>query len=682
MAEYKAVDFKSYSSKKIEKLDKMLEDSQFLQDELDKEESTQAKNEILEVVDQYSRYKEMQPKRTDIEALYPMFSTYGDEVAARMATIGDAFRNVIDPSRTERGLGTKTYEERLAETREGSEEFAEEFPIQSGATEIGSGILAALATRGAINPLASRSVPIASPAARYLTNVKPGASSLMKQYVAPGAGLGAVYGFGAGEGTEDRAKEATASGIFGGLLGGGLGVGAKLTGGLIDVVRPSIAQTKFAQRVADGAGGIQQVLKDLRERGRTLIEQGDVAAQVRANLESDVASDKIIKDFLKEKKATQVNKVFKDVLDESGSTSKKLDNESLFEYQDRLLSEQVENANNQYNKVLLSDGSQRIVDGKVQNDVMKFAKSDLFGALPDNIKKNINSYVDESGKRIFKINTDGTLNIDKTDLTLTDVEQLRRSININLSFEDASSPNVLKLRNSLESKLRGIIDEKYKDIVPARTMWAKKSKEEEIYNDVMSLFTDRKSSRFNVYLKNLQNADNAGLSKEEVMNIVKRAALTNIEDTAVRASSKTAYLNKLVEEDSATAQMLKRIYPGKEFDNIIDELSSLGNTQRALADFTSAPVGAKRFEKAQGIDSGIEFIDRFLNRWLDKTSLAKADKERVAQIFIEQNPDLLEAALSDKYAQQIGNIVRPIIASVSAERGGALGEKTKDIKLF
>jgi hypothetical protein len=198
----------------------------------------------------------------------------------------------------------------------------------------------------------------------------------------------------------------------------------------------------------------------------------------------------------------------------------------------------------------------------------------------------------------------------------------------------------------------------------------------------MNLFTDRKSSRFNVYLKNLQNADNAGLSKEEVMNIVKRAALTNIEDTAIRASSKTAYLNKLVEEDSATAQMLKRIYPGKEFDNIVDELSSLGNTQRALADFTSAPVGAKRFEQAKGFDTGIEFIDRFANKWLDKTSLAKADKERVAQIFIEQNPDLLEAALEDGFTQQIGNIVRPIIASVSAERGGAIGEKTKDIKLF
>ena len=206
-------------------------------------------------------------------------------------------------------------------------------------------------------------------------------------------------------------------------------------------------------------------------------------------------------------------------------------------------------------------------------------------------------------------------------------------------------------------------------------------RESKIYNDVLNLFKDKKQSQFFVYLKRLKD-DKSGLSQDEIMNIVKRAALTNIDDSATSARSRATYLNRLVEEDSATQTMLKRIFPAKEFDDIMEELSSLGNTNRALSDFTSAPIGSKRQTAGQGFDTGIETLDRAANRLFNRFALSKDDQARAAQILIDTEGELLESVLGDPDAPKIlAPILRRIVTQTIGERSAIAGTKVQDVPL-
>jgi len=676
--------FEDVNKPTIEYYDRMLNDDEFYAQEIDDAPSKKNREILIKNTEAYARYKETRPSRLSPEGVSLAMVGAGDELSAGAATAIDAVKNLIDSDRPD-VLKNITYEDRLEGIRRGQEKFKEDYPGQAFSTEIGGAIGTGLITSGAALPaLASKNIPVLSQGARVLTEIKPGATipNLLKKYSLPGLVSGGTFGFAEGEGGfVPRTKSGSVGAGIGVTAGSILGGGVNAFKGLANVLSPNLATRSFTQRAVDTAGGIKNVLSDIKERGKTLIEQPEVARFAREEgLESNLKSDVIIKNFLKDKKADQTSKIFADVLEDSGSTGNKLPEEGIFEYQDRIMTDKIFDKNLKYNNALLKNNNQIPISNEMKKELDGFADSDLFESLPDYIKTNVTSYVNQNGRKIFKF-VDGKLQINADDLTLTDVEELRRAIARKLNFDDASSPNLLKLKKGLETKIRGIVDKYHPDIIPARKANELIEREKQIYDDVIGLFKDRKQGQFFVYLKNLAD-DNSGFSKEEIMNIVKRAALTSIDSGATNAKSRATYLNKLVEDDSATQDMLKRIFPNKEFDNIIDELASLGNTNKALFDFTSGPIGSKRSTSGQGFDTGLETVDRLGNKFFNRFGLTKTDQTRAAQILIDTEGDLLQSVIDNPDAPKIiGPVLRRIVTQVIGERSSEVGQKVQDVPL-
>lgn len=676
--------FEDANKATLKYFDRMLSDFDFYEQEIDNAPDNETKNKRIKNVEAYARYKEKRPSRLSPEGASLALMGAGDELGALSANIINKARNVINPDRAD-VLKDRTYEDFLENIRDRQDMFREDFPIQGIGTEVGGGVVTAIGTGGtAIPAIAAKNIPVISQGARALSTLKQGATvpNLIKQYSLPSLLSGGAFGFAEGEGgIAPRAKSGAVGGAIGGVGGTVLGGGVNLVKGLANVLSPNFATRSFAQRAVDTAGGFRKVLSDIRDRGRALIEQDDVAAFARqGGLEDNIKSDKIIKNFLKDKKADQTKRIFGDVLEDSGATGNKLPDEGIFEYQDRILVDKVADKNAKYAQALLKNNEQIPISNEMRKELDEFADSDLFDVLPDYVKRNVTGYVDRNGKRIFNF-VDGKLQINSQQMTLTDAEALRRAINRELTFEDAASPNLLKLKKGLEADARKIIDKYHADIIPARKANELMERESKIYNDVLNLFKDKKQSQFFVYLKRLKD-DKSGLSQDEIMNIVKRAALTNIDDGATSARNRATYLNRLVEEDSATQTMLKRIFPAKEFDDIMEELSSLGNTNRALFDFTSAPIGSKRQTAGQGFDTGIETLDRAANRLFNRFGLSKDDQARAAQILIDTEGELLESVLGDPDAPKIlAPLLRRIATQFIGERSAIAGTKVQDVPL-
>ena len=676
--------FEDANKATLEYFDRMLSDFDFYEQEIDDAPDNETRNKIIKNVEKYARYKEKRPSRLSPEGATLALLGAGDELGAASATVINKLRNVVNPDRAD-VLKDRTYEDFLENIRNRQDMFREDFPIQATSTEIGGAVGTAIGTGGSTIPaLAAKNIPVISQGARTLSTLKQGATipNLIKQYSLPSLLSGGTFGFAEGEGGfAPRAKSGAVGGAIGATGGTVLGGGVNLVKGLANVLSPNFATRSFAQRAVDTAGGFRKVLSDIRDRGRALIEQDDVAAFARqGGLEDNIKSDKIIKDFLRDKKADQTKKIFGDVLEDSGATGNKLPDEGIFEYQDRILADKLADKNAKYAQALLKNNEQIPISKEMREELDEFADSDLFDVLPDYVKRNVTGYVDRNGKRIFNF-VDGKLQINSQQMTLTDAEALRRAINRELTFEDAASPNLLKLKKGLEADARKIIDKYHADIIPARKANELMERESKIYNDVLNLFKDKKQSQFFVYLKRLKD-DKSGLSQDEIMNIVKRAALTNIDDGATSARNRATFLNRLVEEDSATQTMLKRIFPAKEFDDIMEELSSLGNTNRALSDFTSAPIGSSRQTAGQGFDTGIETLDRIGNRFFNRFGLSKDDQTRAAQILIDTEGELLESVLGDPDAPKIlAPILRRIATQFIGERSAIAGTKVQDVPL-
>lgn len=682
------MDFTKQDKVTIDFFEKTLADPDFYAKEVDDAPDDKSRNQLIKNVEQYARYKETQPQRLSAEAVIPLGVGGGDELAAFLANIINKGRNVVNPDRNEL-LKDRNYDDFLDNIRTSSDDFKEEYPLQYLGTELGSGILLGSLARGGLGSLAAstRNTGAAGNVARTLTNSKPGLNRLFKNFVLPAGVSGAGYGFAEGEdGFQNRFKQGIFSGgIAAGLGGtlGGLGTAGK---GIYNLVAPGVAAPNFARKMADTVGGVQRVLTDLKERGRTLIEQGDVAAIARDNLESNIASDKVITKFLNDKKVDQIKATFDNVIDESQAGNiQKLDNESLLEYSVRLKNMKLEDAGKKYDDILLNDdGGQIVINNNAQNSVMNFAKNTNFKALPDDMKRNIEAFVDSNGKSIYKIDDSGQLIIDKTDglLTLDDVEKLRIALKTDLI--DKRQTNVIKIRDILEKELRDIIDGEYPDLKVARSDFARLSREGKIYDDVYNLFTDRKSNQLRVYLADLKKGNNAGLTANEINKIVRRAALTRIDNDAIATGNKTRYLNRLAEEDSATQDMLRQIYPGAEFKKIIDELDDLGNTTRAISDFTSKPGGRTRFDVPlvnKNVKTGFELVDNFIAKAFNPYGLTEVDKVKAARILVEQLPENLENFIAKDAEKRYAPAIRTIVAQINAQSGAGGGSELSDINL-
>jgi Arc/MetJ family transcription regulator len=199
---------------------------------------------------------------------------FGDEIEA----------GVRHPFDSERRSG------KLSELQGGIKAYQAARPLESMAYELGGAVAPAILSLGSSAPVSAAAV-----GARVLPRLMQGSgiAPRLLRGTAAGAGGGAAYAVGTGEGSMgDRIKRATAGALGGGLAGLGgtavLGGVSALTTKLVDIARERLgvsgtrAVTAELQRLATESGkSVDQIVQDLQS-GSIMAENATLADAVRA----------------------------------------------------------------------------------------------------------------------------------------------------------------------------------------------------------------------------------------------------------------------------------------------------------------------------------------------------------------------------------------------------------------
>ena len=548
-----------------------------------------------------------------------------------------------------------TYDEAVDDERSALEKSREQFPVQSIAYEIGGalvpGLLAAPFTGGtSLAPAVGRAAALTT--ARVAPRVIRAAGV--------GAAEGAVYAVGAGD------EKATKSDVFSDALTGAVVNPAaqkafQLAAGTLKAVVRPFFKGKRAKAVED------EVMRIVSSTGQPVeviidrVRNGEIIADM-----SDVVMEELRGIYAKGGKGAQV------INDRLRDRSSRLREETVGQLQEDLAPNapegNIQMAVNTKTKALEKaegDAYDAIFADSVpmgQNSVTAVS-STVRDALQDfpQLRSMVNGILKAKRLPPVFLVKDKQVELVRA-LDLETVEVIRRALKdkVKQSY-DTGSGTLGSALDAREKELRAFIDEYSPDLAATRAKWAAIQAAKNGFEDGKKIFG--------------MSADDAEIAFEEISDPEVLEAFRAGVASAIRrkggAGSRQGLVMKLDDIRSNERAILEKIYPGETLEAIVEQINrsrqaftTEGRVVRgAQTAFTEEAITRQGAAGAAndildiltaGVVGKTKAAMRLVRRGMGKQAemLSEDQLEQVAQMLVEENADVLEAAINGRISRE------------------------------
>jgi hypothetical protein len=506
-----------------------------------------------------------------------------------------------------------------------------------------------------------------------------GAPATMGRLATRGAVEGATYGFGTGEGTENRLSRTLPGAVFGvggSVVGGKLSdVGAKTFEALIDAARrttgrrgASVVENEI-QRIVEQTGKTpEEVMKDIID-GKILAENRTIAATVKAYRGKGGKAAKIIQSAL-EKRPMQLRKAAQeklktelDPIGDSGQTA----------VRNRASSE----------KLTAAAEKRGYAPFKAQN-VSDDVLSELETILKNNpdIGQILNKAEGRSGNNLYRVDKNGNVIFSRRP-SVEEAEKIRRQLQrtADSEFKDPITYGVGEETLELEKGLRSLLNTSVPDLMTTRAQAAAVRTNRDAFT------AGRKALAGDVNEVIMEIEDKWAKNPQRLQSF-KTGFLAALQGKFTTGQNRTA-LRKLLQEDQKEGMLLRVLVPDpsdqakilRKLDIAVesDDVAQivLKNTQTAETQMAAAAMnrGVTPAESMAAIGGDVNSILSITRKFVDSFSrdLSNAERAKIADILVSTNPQIVLRALKDERGiaefQKFVNKITPLVKKAGARAG-------------
>lgn len=547
----------------------------------------------------------------------------------------------------------RPYEEVLGEIRGQLRAYQQQAPLESlGYEAFGSVLPAAaitLGTGGAATPVTA---PMAAAQVAPLVRGLLGTSAL-------GGAQGGVTGFMTGEGdVYERLSRVPQSTVVGATVAPGvqlatMGLG-KLTDNVLDFARRITgnrggkAAEAEIQRLAQESGLTTDEIVDRIAKGEIMAENQTLLAAVRGLYAQGGEAGTTIRKSLE-------------------ARPDRLRTEALNEMQQRLVSglDSQTQGKNVLRYFKATDDEAK----KMENEAYRSAynaggavNENVIASLTDALKrspsavKDINDiYIAETGKKpFFSFDKKGEIVFARAP-TLEDAEIIRRGLQttINQAYTQGRG-GVGEALKGVENALRAEIDKSSSALAGARSQAAARRTARDSFKEGRSIFS-KSADEVEIYMESIAN------NPAQVSAF--RAGTMDAIRTRMGTGRAKSMMGLLSNPDTKEGAILRSIYPYDELDSILTRISTAAQSQTAKNVVLGGSQTAPTLLQAGRIGMGVNAEDltsmaqgnplaafRVATKLIGETNknMSERDRNRVAQILVSEDPNLVRNALVDQ----------------------------------
>ena len=541
------------------------------------------------------------------------------------------------------GTSPEAYEEYLADVRQKLAAAREVYPIQSTAAEIAGGVASSvpLMMSGAGGPAAAANVGRIA-----------GLTSRLGKPALGGAAMGGAYEFGTGEGGfEERLRgvpQAAALGAAGAVVGGEvLGVAGRGLIGLVDFAkrkfggRASNAVNQELQAIAQNAGvDVDEVVERIAS-GEIIADLSQTAAATLRGYRAE------LNDQMRRRLAERPAELRGAAM---GSVQRGLtrggDENVILQFK-KGVEANKEEASRAYDEVYETAGK---LSPRVMDDVQE-----SISFVPE-AAKEINDLIRLQGRGkvppLIQV-TDGGLTLTRIP-TLRDAEAVRQGL-ARLSMDSKGAARIEY--NKLEKKIRSIVDDASPELKATRAKWASIEQGSEAFERGSKVF-GKSSDDIEIAYEEIAAQGEEALSafRSGLMDAIRRKKETGRATTLPRI---------LTDMEKKEAKIFQTIFPGDTYEETFRALDRAARSQETKnkvlgGSDTSESIAMAARQGRGGTLAGITDVAgvklgsplaaaRLISRAIDSLgeTLTANQKRQVAQLLMEENPDVVSRALQD-----------------------------------
>jgi hypothetical protein len=588
---------------------------------------------------------------------------FGDEIEAGIASVNPFDR--------------RSYDQALSDTRTNIDAFRQMRPGLATTLEIGGAVLPTAAAALATLPAGgSGAAPIAAGTAARI-------APTLARTALTGAAEGGVYGFGTGEGgLGNRAVSAAIDAPLGAVGGVGTNIAlrqaGKLGGAVLDFARRKFGNRggklveaelqKIVERTGMTVDEIVSKIGTPQEGGRIMADMSETLRQtLRAYKASAIGATDPIAETV-ERRAKDARGLAQDQMQESLTKT----SGNILRLFNKGAAATKRAASNEYNKIWAT--------GAEASDDVVAALRDALGrdaSLADDVKKL--ARVDKAGDDFFEVLDDGMIEF-TGPVTLHQAEIVRRAIDdkVSSAYKDGQGQLGGAYKN-LEENLRDALDASSPELAKVRSVWSRMMRAQEVFEQ------GQKSLG--------KSADQVAVDFEEL--VAEGPEVVNAFRTGLMSSYRAKFADRsrkslakhLADDESKDGVILRMVVPEDELDEVINrvELAAdtgetagkvLGNSPTAETTARMADMGSTAVAEdvVSALNANPLAVGRLLFRAKSalQSGLTDADKRRVAEILISEDPGTVMRALRDD--SQLAKLQAKIngLARVVAKEGSAL----------
>lgn len=289
---------------------------------------------------------------------------------------------------------------------------------------------------------------------------------------------------------------------------------------------------------------------------------------------------------------------------------------------------------------------------------------DLLGSLKDALQRSptaiadINAiYTAQTGKKpFFSFDKDGNIVFAKAP-TLEDAEVVRRGIQTSIDSAFTSGKGgVGAALKPVENSLRDAIDASSPKLAATRAEASQLRSARDAFQEGRTIFS-KSADEVQIMMEDMANNPGA-------VNAFRAGAMDAIRNQMGSGRAKSM-MGVLSSPDTKQGAILRTIYPGDELDGILTRIGTAAQSQAAKNKVLGGSDTAASLMQAERTGSTITADDvanavtgspmaafRVVSKMVGESNkgLSEQDRQRVAQILISEDPEIVRKALKDESA--------------------------------
>jgi hypothetical protein len=289
---------------------------------------------------------------------------------------------------------------------------------------------------------------------------------------------------------------------------------------------------------------------------------------------------------------------------------------------------------------------------------------DLLGSLKDALQRSptaiadINAiYTAQTGKKpFFSFDKDGNIVFAKAP-TLEDAEVVRRGIQTSIDSAFTSGKGgVGSALKPVENSLRDAIDASSPKLAATRAEASQLRSARDAFQEGRTMFS-KSADEVQIMMEDMANNPGA-------VNAFRAGAMDAIRNQMGSGRAKSM-MGVLSSPDTKQGAILRTIYPGDELDGILTRIGTAAQSQAAKNKVLGGSDTAASLMQAERTGSTITADDvanavtgspmaafRVVSKMVGESNkgLSEQDRQRVAQILISEDPEIVRKALKDESA--------------------------------